>query len=101
MSLGAIPLKFRVCSIKDCGREILARGYCQRHYAKARRAGELGGRGGAAPQVVFRVWVSEELEDALVNTQRVTGKSYSALIREALERFLEMPPKSAAPATSP
>lgn len=100
MPLGPTAREFLTCAVSDCRDQVLARGLCIRHYHQARRTNTLPKRESNNPPLVpYRVWLSESADRELRRIARVSGRSCSALIRDALDKYLARaePAEQAAP----
>lgn len=90
--LGPAPAELRGCSRPDCPEQAIGRGLCRVHYQRAWRLNQLPVK--TVPRVALvsrRAWMTSDLDRALRRLSRITGKTCSEIIREALTKYLTPP----------
>lgn len=88
MTQGPAPTELRGCYVLGCTKEAVARGLCPSCYHTAWKRGQLPARTKATPLVPRKTWMSVELDRSLRKLSRITGKTCSEIIREALTKHL-------------
>lgn len=96
--LGPAAKEFRECAAPDCRKTALARGLCTTHYNKARRDGSLPATRRPKEHLVrLKTCVSTEIDSELMKLARISGKTCSEIIRDAITKYLASPDATAAP----
>ena len=82
------PKAFRNCSVASCDKPAVGRSLCHKHYKRAQRNGMLPPRKLRERMKAQSFSVPESLESAIQQRARITGESYSSIIRKSLEQYL-------------
>lgn len=84
--LGAVPMAFRLCAMGGCKNKIRARGICRSHYMAAWRKGNLAiaPKRGPEKMVLLSIWVPDAMVSRVRKIARLTGQTYSDIVRDAL-----------------
>lgn len=87
--LGPAAKEFSICAVGGCGRTVLARSLCAKHYQAAYRDQSLPPKGERLPpKVSIKTTVSQETEAKLMQYARRTGRTVSHLMRVAIEQYI-------------
>lgn len=81
------PKTLRNCATVACGKPTVARSLCTTCYKRAERNGSLPPRRILAPLHKTTVWLSDTQESSIQREARISGRSYSEIIRDAIERY--------------
>lgn len=76
------------CSESGCKRDAIARGLCRQHYQKKWSAGELKVRVKREPLAPTTIRMPAEMHSAFRKLQRISGRTQTSLIEEALSEYL-------------
>lgn len=78
-----------MCSTAGCEEVSFARGLCDACYARRRRAGDLPPRSTSTePLDPYKTWLPPKDGEVLRKLSRITGRSSSDIIRQAVSEYL-------------